>query len=155
MDDRNRFFEELIADIRFAAAEDRGGLGWNEAVESAERGVALLRAEVERLDLMEAIEVQYKAVVMERDEARAEVTRAAEKAAVVYAKDMTWALGELDHLRAEVAALRAVLAEPSEEELIRLANVAYGAHIRPLWSWSLVVRAILADLRKRAGVGDE
>lgn len=69
---------------------------------------------------------------------------------------------ERDAALARVAALEALLAEPSEEEAERLCDVydiVYRSHdLRDLGTRACEragVRAILADLRRRAGVGDE
>jgi hypothetical protein len=73
-----------------------------------------------------------------------------------YAADKAEATAE--RLRAEVSRLRALLAEPSEEEMQRFLGIC-----KDVWDASSLpgrdkgaeqIRAILADLRKRAGVGE-
>lgn len=57
-------------------------------------------------------------------------------------------------LEAEVARLRALLAEPSEEEAGRLGEIAHSAWWAEGGGWRSVFGAILADLRARAGGAD-
>lgn len=60
---------------------------------------------------------------------------------------------ERDAALGRVAAMEAVLAEPTTDEENRLAKLGGAAWARATHpTWQLVIRAILADLRQRAGV---
>lgn len=72
-------------------------------------------------------------------------------------RDLLCRTQERDAALARVAELEAVLAEPSEGEALRQATVAHIAFSLPgppTAQWTRIVRAILADLRKRAGGSD-
>lgn len=120
------------------------------AIANAPEDVAWLLAEVERL------RADRDAACEDRDSAEATIARLQEQLAL--AAPTTDAQGRGDgivRLLARVCAerdrLRAVLAEPSAEEMAHLTTL-----VCTLWQPSStdIVRAILAELRRRAGVAD-